>query len=499
MKLFSNIRRQLFSFKKRISKKIGPIFTSVNLKRKKYYAKFIKRANKKPISTFIAILFILLVLIVISNILTKPKEEAKETTLTTKSVETYIIGESPKIVVQAKVEKSGVIKIVSLGSGVVQSINVEVGQEVSKGTNILSMSTNYQGGNIFSAQRQLAQVQYKNVLDTYNTQRDLINKQREIAEKSDQNSDRLREISNDSLESTRGLITLNNEILSTLEQQQQDLESTNVGGANDQAILQTKQLRSQLQSGNQQLQNALRNSEYSGSNDNPPAQLSDLTREITIKQLDIQRKALDMNKEVSRLSVVIAQINEALMYPSTPFGGTIERIYVKEGQAINPGAPIAQISGNSQSLKAVAYLSREMAQTISQAEPSNVIFGNEVYTAVPFFVSTDATDGNLYTAQFAVPEEFNNKVQDGEFITIEIPVAFPKTGSTIPFIPVDSVFQTQDQAYVFVVENGKAQSKKISLGQVIGRYVEVLNGLSNSDQVILNRNVINGDPVKVKN
>jgi multidrug efflux pump subunit AcrA (membrane-fusion protein) len=92
---------------------------------------------------------------------------------------------------------------------------------------------------------------------------------------------------------------------------------------------------------------------------------------------------------------VIAQINEALMYPSSPFSGVVERIYVKEGQAINPGTPIAQISGDAQGLKAIAYLSREMAQSISQADPSNIILGKEVYTAVPFFVSTDATDGNL--------------------------------------------------------------------------------------------------------
>jgi hypothetical protein len=52
---------------------------------------------------------------------------------------------------------------------------------------------------------------------------------------------------------------------------------------------------------------------------------------------------------------------------------------------------------------------------------------------------------------------------------------------------------------VFVAKDGKAVSKKINLSQVIGRYVEVTKGLSNSDQVILNRNVINGDPVRVKN
>ena len=64
---------------------------------------------------------------------------------------------------------------------------------------------------------------------------------------------------------------------------------------------------------------------------------------------------------------------------------------------------------------------------------------------------------------------------------------------------VDSVFQTQDQAFVYVANNGYAESRKIVLGQVLGRFVEVTKGLSEEDQVILDRFVITGDPVKTKN
>ncbi len=496
MNLLNNLYKSVRKNYLKARKTLSPRLEIANKKRKVYYKKFIGHAEKRPVATFLGLLLMLLGLIIISNVINKPKPEATETSLPTKEVEVYTIGQSPKITVQAQVEKSGVIRVVSLGAGVVQSINVEVGQEIGAGTNLISMSTNYQGGNAFSVQRQLAGAQYKNAKDTYKTNVELIDKQKELAEKSDQNADELRSISNQSLESTRSLIGLNNEILTTLEAQQNELEATNVGGANDSAILQTKQLRSQLMSGNSQLEAGLRASEYSGSSDKIPAEISNLSKDIAVKQLEIQKKALGLNLEVTRLSLTLAQINEALMYPASPVAGVVERIFVREGQVLSPGMPIAQVSGASESLIAVAFLNREVAQGVGRASASTLHVGSESFESVPFYVSKEATDGSLYTAQYAIPAEYASFVTDKGYITIEIPVDFPNTGSVIPFVPIDSVFQTQDQAYLFVVKNGKAESRKVSLGQVVGRFVEVTKGLSESDQVILNRNVIQGDPVK---
>ena len=479
-------------------KKILPYIALLNKKRKIYYKKFILHAQKRPISTFAGLLLMLLGLIIISNAINRPKD-ASEIGLPAKEVTVYTIGTSPKITVQAQVEKSGVIKVVALGSGVVQNIGVEVGQEVWQGTNLVSLSTNYQGGNAFSLNRQIAQASYKNAKDTYNTSKELIDKQKELAEKSDKNSDELRNISNKSLDGARSLISLNNDILTTLEVQQTDLESGNAGGANDSAILQTKQLRAQLMSANNALEAGLRNTEYSGSDDKIPAEISNLSKDIALKQLDLQQKALDLNLEIGRLGLTLAQINEAIMFPASPVNGVVERVYVRVGQVVTPGSPLVQISGNSQSLIAVAFLSKEMADGVSRVQVSTLHLGKESFESAPFYVSQDATDGSLYTAQFQIPIEFSSKVADKGYIMVEIPVDFPKTGSAVPFVPIDSVFQTQDQAFLFVAKNGKAQSKQVRLGQVLGRFVEIKSGLSQEDQVILNRNIISGDPIRISN
>ncbi|MBI3984636.1 MAG: HlyD family efflux transporter periplasmic adaptor subunit [Candidatus Levybacteria bacterium] len=483
-----------------INKVVKKVKNSLSLSKKKvspFYKRFIIFSKRKPITAFLMLLAVLFSLIVLSNLINRPVPEVEEAGLTTKDVSVYTIGTSPKIKVQAQVEKSGVIKIVSLGSGVVQGINVFVGQQIYRGTNLISMSTNYQGGNAFSLQRQLAQTQYKNVLDTYQAQKDLIGKQKELANKNDENADELRRIGRESLDDTRGLINLNNDILNTLSFNQSQYEATNSGGMNDALVLQMKQLRSQLLAGNNQLELALRNSEYSTSDDEVLANLSDLGKDIAIRQLDLQEKALDLNKEVSRLNVMLAQVNEALMFPSSPVNGVVERIYVRVGQVLTPGMPIAQVTGDKSSLTATAFLSREIAGSLSQAEMSTLYFGSKTYEEAPFYVSKEATDGSLYSAQFSIPDEFASEISDKGYITIDIPIGFPKTGSAVPFVPLDSIFQTQDQAFVYVAKDQKAQSKKVILGQVFGRFVEIESGLLPSDQVIIDRNVIEGDPVRI--
>ncbi|MEK7551571.1 MAG: hypothetical protein AAB532_03145, partial [Patescibacteria group bacterium] len=133
----------------KFKKIVKPIFIFLKAKIKPQYKRFMLFAKKKPITAFIILLGVLLFLIVLSNLISRPVKEDEDVKLPVKEVSIYTIGSSPKIRVQAQVEKSGVIKIVSLGNGVVQNINVFVGQEVYRGTNIVSLSTNYQGGNAF--------------------------------------------------------------------------------------------------------------------------------------------------------------------------------------------------------------------------------------------------------------------------------------------------------------------------------------------------------------
>ncbi len=454
---------------------------------------FIKR---RPITSFIIALGLLLAIMFLGTVLSS-KQKTPVTKPVIKSVQIYKIGTAPRITIQAKIEKSGVIKITSLTAGVIQSINVKEGDVVNKGANLFNLASNYQGGNAPLLQAAIAQKQYANVRDTFKTQKELIQKQRDLANSSETNSERLREISSQSIGETKDLLTLDQDIVNTLNQNLDNYVATNSGGINDAIILQTKEMKSQFQGAINGLNQALRSTEYQSSDSNPPADIAQLQKEITLKQLDIQEKALELNKEVTRLQAAIAQVNADLMHPVAPLPGTVQRIYVKEGQQVSPGTPLLLLAGSSDVVTAVALVSENIAHNVSFIEESTLYFGTEIYNEFPYFVSTEATDNQLFSIDFVVPPQFFPIVADGEFIPVAIPVGYANTGSAIPFVPLDAIYQSQEQAYVFVVENGKAVSRTVTIGQVFGGYAEITSGLQASDQVILNRNIIAGDRVTV--
>lgn len=492
MKVF-NIK-SFNAFKKKISSTIS----SGNSKRKDISKKTYLFIQRKPFTSFFAVLGVFLILMILGNVLFSPKPQAQNNQLAPKTVQIYKIGSAPVVSFQGKVEKSGVVKIVAQVSGIVNNINVFEGQQIQNGTNILSLATNYSGGNTVSIARQIAQDQYGNVKDTYDTQKEIIGKQRDIANKTDENSDKLREIARNSNDQTQALINFNNDILNTLAANQATLEANPPSADNDAKILQVKTSRSQLSSGNNQLQAGLDASKYVNSNDNSPAAIGDISKDITLKQLDLQEKALNLSLEISRLSYNMALVNEANMYPSTPFAGTVNKIFVHVGDNVSSGTPLANISGVNQHVEIVVQVPGDIAKNISNFEPSTLYIGNKSIQMLPTFVSKDAVSGVLYSVIYDLDDSFVSSLTDATYVDVKIPVGVADAINIDPFIPLDSVVQTQEEAYVYIADSkNTARVKKITLGQIQGRYVEVLSGLPKDAAVIIDRNVIEGDKVEI--
>ncbi|OGD84739.1 hypothetical protein A2165_03155, partial [Candidatus Curtissbacteria bacterium RBG_13_40_7] len=296
---------------------------------------------------------------------------------------------------------------------------------------------------------------------------------------------------------TKSLIDLNQSILDQLDSTIRNLEAGNVGGVNDAAILQAKAQKSQFLAAQNQLKSAQRNLEYQTDEDNAPTQLANLGRDLALRQLDIQEKSLVLSRDISRLQLALAAISESLYHPTAPFSGTVERVYVRVGQAINPGMPILTFAGEDSSLSVIAKVGQETAGKLSRLESSHLYVGSKEIDAIPTYISQEATDGQLYSVIYDIGQENLDQLTDASYIDVDIPIGYADTTTAIPYLPIDAIFQTQDENIVYVVKDDKAASKKVELGSVAGRYVEITSGLEEGDQIILNRNIIEGDKVKV--
>jgi multidrug efflux pump subunit AcrA (membrane-fusion protein) len=477
----------MFNFKGRVKK----FFTKV--KQGRHFKKIPVFIRRRPMTAFFITLGLLFLLIVLGNFFKTPAQKTPEPEIV-KDVTVLTLGHSSVVKVSGLVEKQGILQISAQNSGVVSKIHVTEGEFVAKGDSLVNLSSNYQGAVAPSISRQIAAKQYQNSKDTFASQKEIIAKQKEIAELGATNTEELRKIAVQSNTETNSLLNMNQDILRRINDNLETLEQNNPDGINDPLILQTRQAQAQVQQGINVLQSQIRNFDYQNNTDNPPTKTANINKEVTLKQLEIQEKTLSLNKEVAALQVSLAAISESLMFPVSPCGGSVEKIHVVKGELVNPGMNLVTIACEDRSVKVIAKVPGELARSTSSLLDSTLFIKNTKLFLAPDFISTEATDGQLYQIVYILPE-IPDELTDGSFVKIELPVGQDNVSEF--FIPLDSVFQTQEDTFVYIVEEEKAVSRKVTLGEVLGAVVEIKTGLNTQDRVILNRNVIAGDKVKI--
>jgi len=151
------------------------------------------------------------------------------------------------------------------------------------------------------------------------------------------------------------------------------------------------------------------------------------------------------------------------------------------------------ISGNFSKNVATVYVPQTVANSISKLEESTFTIDGKQIPLVPTYISTQATDGQMYSVVFNLPADYSQYLTDGQYVDVSLPVGYADTGSAMPFVPLDAVAQTQDETTVYVAVNNKVEFKPVTLGNVYGRFVQIKTGLNDGDIVILDRNIVAGD------
>lgn len=461
-----------------------------------------KVIDRYPLQSFFIALLLLFGFLALAHWMQRAEPAKQEETVEAKLVETYTFGESPKLTVSARVEKSGVISVYAQSPGIVQKIHVQEGKKVSQAQTLVSLSTNYQGGNAASLTRQIAQKNFNFTQENFELQKDLISRQKDIATKGNVQASELRELSSQSLGDTRSLIAQNEEILSALDTQIRFLESNNVNGSNDAALASARQGRLAASSGLSSLRSTLRTIEYQSDDSKTPAQLTNLSKDLTLKQLELQEKSLVLAKELSGLNLRLARVSEGLMHPATPCAGVVERVYVKVGQSVAPGTLLATIKADSGENSAIILVPATIAKQVSTSEQTEFVIGTSKVPLYPRYISTEATDGSLYSVLYSIPSTYSASLTNATSIPARIPLGGSSLVTDDLSIPLDSVYQTQEKAYVYILKKDgdveRAATVEVALGDVSGRFVQVLSGLSSTDTIILSRTVQDGDLVKTE-
>ena len=203
--------------------------------------------------------------------------------------------------------------------------------------------------------------------------------------------------------------------------------------------------------------------------------------------LDNQR-ALD---DIARLNLSYAEIR-------APFAGIVSERNVKLGQEIAVGIAMFRVTDPTP-LKAAVYVPERELARLKTGQSASISVDALAGRSFPAIVKLVAPTVDATTATFKVTLEVNDPKGDlkpGMFSRVGI--VFERRGDALT-IPRIALLDTDGSSNVFVVAKGKAEQRTIKTGLSNAGKIEVTEGLTGTEQVVVvgQNGLKDGNPVRV--
>ncbi len=223
---------------------------------------------------------------------------------------------------------------------------------------------------------------------------------------------------------------------------------------------------------------------------------NDLEATIARKQYTIQKRNTELEFDITKLQQKQAAIGAARYAPVSPFNGVVDRVFVSRGDTVNVGERIAVVNANDQSMRLAVNISSSLASVVDVLQPSIISVDGQEIEILPQNISRGVADDQSYVVTYNVDQKYAELFTNNEYVGVSMPIeAQPSVDEVL--IPLDAVRLMNDGTIVFVVEDGIARAKNVVSGEVVGGFIFVEGDISSDDDIILNRNVFDGDQVVV--
>lgn len=217
----------------------------------------------------------------------------------------------------------------------------------------------------------------------------------------------------------------------------------------------------------------------------------------------LKNKAVfEWHLEGDALNNIIAGIDNHNSYIESPINGVITSINTKEGAILSTLNPVISVS-DLENLIISSFIPESIISNIYQGQ--NVQISGKAFEGIidgkviKIYPTAEKNDNNAAQTFIRVdihPEK-NNFLKPGINVELEFEKSLTDNSLIIPF---DSVMFDENNPYVYINRMGYAVKKYVNLGEEFETDVEILDGISENDMLILNpkiKNLKNGSKLSV--
>ena len=194
------------------------------------------------------------------------------------------------------------------------------------------------------------------------------------------------------------------------------------------------------------------------------------------------------------LSAVQEQADETLTVDgntlTAPFSGTVLRL-PREGQTVREGVPCV-LTADLSSLRVRAETPELYADELAAGQKANVtlaaadrMYPAKVASLSPVAVQAVSLTDSTGSATVETLLDFSGEIpslRPGSSATVKI---FTDHRENAVVVPYEAVCQRGEQEYVFTVRRGRAVQHAVTTGYLLEKLIEVREGLSGGEDVIL--------------
>ncbi|CAM4001043.1 efflux RND transporter periplasmic adaptor subunit [Flavobacterium sinopsychrotolerans] len=251
------------------------------------------------------------------------------------------------------------------------------------------------------------------------------------------------------------------------------------------AIVRSEQITADLQTAQASYQNAL--TDYSRFEN------AFKTGGVTKQQLDQAKLSLVTSK--SRLQQAKVNIGDTNI--KATINGIVNKKYVEPGSVLGAGTQLFDIV-NVSKLKLKVNVNENQVAGLKVGTTLSVkasVYPDATFSGKISFIAPKADASLNFPVEIEIANNAANDLKAGMYGTAEFSANQGK--QSLMVVPRNAFVGSVSSNEIFVIENGTAKLKTVTAGRILGDKVEVLNGLSEGETVIVTGQINLQDGSKV--
>lgn len=204
---------------------------------------------------------------------------------------------------------------------------------------------------------------------------------------------------------------------------------------------------------------------------------------VTKQQLDQAKLALTN----AQSNYTQAKINVGDTRVKAPINGFINKKYIEPGSilAATPATALFDIV-NVSKLKLKVTVNENQVASLKLGNPVNVtasVYPDKTFSGKITFIASKADESLNFPVEIEIANNTNNDLKAGMYGTANF--ASNRQKQNLMVVPRNAFVGSVSSNEIFVAEKGIAKLRKVTSGRILGDKVEIINGLSDGELVIV--------------